>query len=295
MLSLRLTCPLCLQHQMITRGPALLLDKAASLNVKLGRPTFHRFLEDLHLAMPVTNSIEEDGSLTVDKFALLKKQLDYDVQVFETWRKKRASLQVAAAQAKHEWRLQRRKRCQFAAQTFLQVNVRLFVWDRKKAEEAIASVMHVKRELQQKNGFAVEGLWTLVWNNASAPCLVPQAIWQQQVQLMAWLLNDHMKSMCLVPMPVFTHQRGKLSLEVQSVISKLMQAGLLNTNWSFHVMFKEIGDARDLRPMVYSGKFIFAPPLEISKRLSSALRQASSLAPSMSRPATRVASEQVDF
>ena len=257
---------------------ALLLDKAASLNLKLDVPTFRRLVEDLHLAMPVTNSIEADGSLTVDKFALLKKQMDYDVQVFETWRKKCASLHVAAAQAKHEWRLQRRKRCQFAAQTFLQVNLRLFVWDRKKAEEAIACVMHVKRELQQKHGFAAEDLWTLVWHNASAPCLVPQAIWQQQVQLMAWLLNDQMKSMGLVLMPVFTHQRGKLSLEEQSLISKLMQAGLLNTDWSFHVMFKDKSDARDLRPMVYSGKFIFASPLELSKRLGRTRRQASSLA-----------------
>ena len=42
---------------------------------------------------------------------------------------------------------------------------------------------------------------------------------------------------------------------------------ILATDWSFHVMFKEKGDARDLRPMVYSGKFVFPSLLELAKHL----------------------------
>ena len=257
---------------------ALLMDKSTTLNLKMDVPTFRRLVEDLHLGMPVSNPADVDMSLAVDKFQLLKKQLDYDVQVYETWRKKCASLHVAAEQAKHEWRLQRRKKCQFAAQTFLQVNVRLFVWDRKKPEQAIADLMNVKRDLQQKHGFAAEDLWTLVWFNASAPCLVPQSIWTQQHQLLAWCLNDQMKSMGLVLMPVFTHQRGKLAIEEQNLMTKLMQAGLFNTDWSFHVMFKDKADSRDLRPMVYSGKFVFPSPLDLSKQLGDNAAWASLLA-----------------
>ena len=78
-----------------------------------------------------------------------------------------------------------------------------------------------------------------------------------------------MASVALVINPVYTYNRGRLVLDEKQLMERIMNAGNHSTDWAFHILFKEKSDARDLRPMIYSGKFIFASPLELAKKLDS--------------------------
>eukprot|EP00959_Pyramimonas_sp_CCMP1952_P139657 2922835-Pyramimonas_sp.AAC.1 len=51
-------------------------------------PTFKRILDQHLQSAPLVVGVEESAKLKVDEFALLIKQLDYDVSVYQTWQRK---------------------------------------------------------------------------------------------------------------------------------------------------------------------------------------------------------------
>ena len=69
-----------------------------------------------------------------------------------------------------------------------------------------------------------------------------------------------MQSAAVVINPVFTYSKGQLHLEEQKPVD-LLAKGNHNLDWQFSILFKEKSDDRDLRPMVYPGRFVFPSPL----------------------------------
>ena len=242
---------------------ALLMDKSDTFDVKRDCPSLRKLVEDHKFSKPVAMDTVEEVSLQVDKFALIMKQLKYDVQVYTTWTRKVSSVKSAQEHQRHMWLLERRKRCLAVADQFLSRNVKLLVWQ-KKVELAIAEIMNAKRDVTQKLSVPADEIYTLVWWNVTSPCLIPAHIYQQSVSLLAWALNDQMKSMALVLMPTFSYSKGKLVLEESQLLQKL-SAGNHNIDWQWHLLFSERSDARDLRPLVYTGRFVFPSPLELQK------------------------------
>ena len=243
----------------------ILLDKATNFNIQQDVPTLRRLVEELNFTRPVAVTPEAEASLVLDKWNLVKKQLEYDVAVFETWSRKCSSLKAAAEQAKHEWRLQRRKRCLHAAHMFLQNCVHLRTWSTKRPEVSISEIMNLKRLITSKSSCPGEDICFLIFFNATVPSLIPKDIYKQQVSVLTWALNDSMASMALVLLPTFVYSKGKLPLEEKQLMERLLGNGNHNVDWSFHVLFGNRVDPRDMRPMVYSGKMIFASPLELTK------------------------------
>ena len=245
----------------------LLMDRSQNLNLRTDIGTFRKLAEAMQFTVPVPNAPEMEVTLAQDKFALLKKQFEYDITVYSVWCRKVENLKVAAETAKHEWRLNRRKRSLQAAQTFVNTCLTLRVWDRKKIDVMIADLMICKRDFTNKVGCNVEDVSFVVYFNASAPCLIPAAVFTQQTALMSWCLNDSMKSIGLVIMPQFTHQRGKLCIDERTLLDRLATSGNHDVDWNFHILFNERGDIRDRRPMVYGGKLVFPSPLPLDKQL----------------------------
>ena len=68
------------------------------------------------------------------------------------------------------------------------------------------------------------------------------------------------RSAAVVINPAFTYNKGKLHLEEGKLVD-LLAKGNHNLDWQFSVLFKEKTDDRDLRPMVYPGRFVFPSPL----------------------------------
>ena len=243
----------------------VLLDRSSNFNIQRDVPILRRLVEDLNFSKPVAVTAEAEVSLTIDKWNFVEKQLKYDQAVYETWKRKCASIQQAAEQAKHEWRLQRRRQCQRAAKSFLSNCVQLLVWTTKKPEVSIAEVMNHKKVISSKTGVAQDELSYLVYWNTSVPSLIQKDVLNQQVVLLAWMLADQMASCAMVLMPVHTYNKGKLSLEEKALLERLQQSGNHNLDWSFHMIFTQKVDLRDLRPMVYSGKLVFPSPLDLAK------------------------------
>ena len=246
---------------------AILLDKPASFNIRTDIPTLQRLVEELAFSKPVGATPEAELAIVVDRFNLLLKQLDYDVTVWQTWRSKCASLKVAAEAAKYQWRLDRRKRCQEAARHFIKSTMAFTVWEKRKPKVAIADVMNLKKSVAARTGTKLDDISYVLWLNASVPCLIPAAVLGQQVAVMSWALADQMRSVGLMMTPIYSHQRGKLCIDERAMLEKIFTAGNHNCDWSYHVLFTEKPDLRDMRPMVYSGKFIFASPLDLQQRL----------------------------
>ena len=148
---------------------AALLDKSTSFNVAADIQTLKSLVEELNYTRPMAITAEAEQSLALDKWNYVQKQLEYDVTAFEVWKRKCSSVRAASEQAKHEWRLQRRKRCLHAADVFIKASVHLKIWNPKKTEIAIAEVMNMKRNVATKTGCTVEDIHFLVYFNATVP------------------------------------------------------------------------------------------------------------------------------
>ena len=90
--------------------------------------------------------------------------------------------------------------------------------------------------------------------------MVPIPIQDHQISVLSWALSENMQSAAVVINPVFTYSKGKLHLEEQKPVN-LLAKGNHNLDWQFSILFKEKSDDRDLRPMVYPGRFVFPSPL----------------------------------
>ena len=83
---------------------------------------------------------------------------------------------------------------------------------------------------------------------------------EAQTNVLCWAMSDNMQSIALVLTPVFTYNKGKLHIE-ETKIMECLTKGNHNIDWQFIVQFKDKVDERDMRPMVYPGRFVFASPL----------------------------------
>ena len=114
-----------------------LLEKSDAFDIR-SMQTFRRLLDEQVFARPVTATKIEEDSLVIDKVNLVLKQCQYDHQVFSAWRKKVTNLQNEREQQEHAWKL-----C--TADLYCKACLRLEVWDPKKPEAAIASIMDFRR------------------------------------------------------------------------------------------------------------------------------------------------------
>lgn len=114
----------------------------------------------------------------------------------------------------------------------------------------------------------------VIWMNAAAPSLIPADHQLQASKVMTWALSDQMQSIGLCLMPSWTYTKGRLHLEEKAILERLAH-GNHNLDWTFSVVFGSKCDQRDMRPMVYAGRFCFASPLELTQNVfwSSELRK----------------------
>ena len=97
------------------------------------------------------------------------------------------------------------------------------------------------------------------WNQ-TVPSLVSAEVFDKGKSLLAWAMSDSMASAGLVVMPVHTYKMGQLHLEEERLVTAL-KCGHHNIDHMFSIPFKDLVDARDHRPAVYLGRFVFASPL----------------------------------
>ena len=194
-----------------------LLEKSDAFDIR-STQTFRRLLDEQVFARPVTATKIEEDSLVIDKVNLVLKQCQYDQQVFSAWRKKVTNLQNEREQQEHAWKLSQRAKCSATADLYCKACLRLEVWDPKKPEAAIASIMDFRRlTIMGKLGLSSESkdVATLLWLNSSAPSLVPVGISSAYMQTLAWALHDQLQGMAVVLSPAFTYGRGKLHIEAR--------------------------------------------------------------------------------
>ena len=108
----------------------------------------------------------------------------------------------------------------------------------------------------------VPSLLALSW---AAPRMVPPHIQDNQISVLTWALSENMQSAAVVINPVFTYTKGKLRVEEQKLVD-LLAKGNHMFDWQFSILFGKKSDDRDLRPMVYPGRFVFPSPLGDPKK-----------------------------
>jgi hypothetical protein len=237
---------------------SLLLDKNDALDITtIG--TFKKLLDQHLFNVPVQATSAQAEAILVDEFHLLLKQLKYDVQVFENWQKKCINVFAAREHAKQDHRLAQHALCAEAAQVFLDATIKFSCWS--SPESVIGEIMNFRRDtIARKLGCEVAKIPIVCFLNWGAPCLISVGVQDAQFNVLAWVTNDNMQSVGVVLYPVFTYQKGKLHLEESKVTQQLTKANH-NIDVQFSVLFSDQVDARDLRPMVYPGRFVFPSPL----------------------------------
>ena len=143
------------------------------------------------------------------------------------------------------------------ATRFLNKCSKLTLWEPQRAEVTVKEIMDFRRDtITSKLGVATRDVPSLLALNWAAPCLVPIPIQDNQISVLSWALSENMQSAAVVINPVFACSKGKLHVEEQKLVD-LLAKGYLNLDWQFSILFKEKSDDRDLRPMVYPGRFVF--------------------------------------
>ena len=177
-------------------------------------------------------------------------------------------------QAFQEFKLEVKKKCADAAQTFLDSCVKLHVWT-NKVEDVVADVISFKRDMiSKKVGVNPGDVPVLSLLNWAAPCALTQEIQDKQTTVVTWCLHENVSNCTAVILPVFTYNRGKLHLEEIKALQALASGGH-NLDYPFSMVFSGQCDPRDLRPMVYGGRLAFpaaATDLQKNPFFSSSLR-----------------------
>ena len=138
---------------------------------------------------------------------------------------------------------------------------KLTLWDPQRPEVTVGEIMDFRRGIiASKLAIQASSIPNLLVLNWAAPCLVPIPIQDNQISLLSWALSENMQSAAVVINPVFTYNKGELHLEEGKLVD-LLAKGNHNLDWQFSIIFKEKSDDRDLRPMVYPGRFVFPSPL----------------------------------
>ncbi|CAE7298363.1 unnamed protein product [Symbiodinium sp. CCMP2592] len=241
-----------------------LLEKSEAFDIR-NMQTFRRLLDEQVFARPVSASKIEEDSLVVDRLNLVIKQCQYDQQVFHNWMKKVSNLKNEREQQEHTWKLSQRAKCSAAAELFCKSCLRFEVWDPKKPESAIASIMDFRRlTITGKLGLSPDSkdVATLIWLNSSAPSLVPVGIVNAYMQTLSWALHDQLRGMAVVLSPTFSYGRGKLHIEEKLLMESLAKAGNHNLDWHFSILFNNKTDQRDQRPMNYQGRLVFSSVID---------------------------------
>ena len=98
--------------------------------------------------------------------------------------------------------------------------------------------------------------------NWVAPCMLTAAVMRLQADLLADVLRGNCKdALCLMLMPQFAYKQSELWLAEQMVMQMLTERRLVgNRKWA--LMFQELVDAREKRPLVYDGRVVV--PMEAS-------------------------------
>lgn len=209
---------------------AALMDKAENFDAALHIPTLKKLVDNHCSAAPVAPTIAAKEALVVDEYNFMMKQLDYDVQVFETWEKKCSTVLGARYFKEQEFKLGLKKKCEAAAVHFANSCIKLVSWT--SAAEAITECMNFKRQLHQKLGGSLEDILNIPLLNWVSPCMIPFNFQADQINVLTWALNDNLKSCAIALMPAFTYSKGKLHLEETKFISQLSK-GNHNLDYQF--------------------------------------------------------------
>lgn len=251
-----------------TDAQAALMDKSASFDVTKSMSSLRALMEAHLFTSPVPQSLADKDSLDVDAWELQEKQLCYDLNVFETYKKKCAAAETAREAAKQEWRLRRREKCEQATTQFVDTCCKLVVWDGKKAELTVAEAAKFKREMLQKCGAAgqPDRLPALVFLNYTSPCLIYAEHFAAHQHVLTWAMHESGHGVGLLLAPVFTYNKGRIHLEEQKLLTMFGNAHL-NMDTHFSLLYQEKADTRDCRPMTYPGRLVFPGATDISKSL----------------------------
>ena len=243
-----------------------LMDKSDDFVAAQHIPTFKK-LVDHHLFTdaPVQECVAKKRALEVDEFNLVMKQLKYDQKVFENYQKKCSSVHAAREHSVQEFRLNRRHKAMDMASAFIDGSCKLMTWEKEKPEAAIGEIMNYRREIAAKLGVDGGAVPSIVFLNWASPSAIAVSVQESQLGTLTWALADNMQSVALALSPVFTYSKGKLHVEEAKMLDMLAR-GNHNLDWQFSVVFKEKSDERDLRPMVYPGRFVFPSPLGDPKK-----------------------------
>ena len=215
--------------------------------------------------MPIKASTSTQESIDVDQFALLVKQLDYDVKVFETWQRKCSNVAAARFHAKQAWKLSQLQKCQEGARKWFGQAVKFSQWGRK-AEAAIASTMAFRKQAQLSLGADPDDTPIIAIANWTSLSEIPAHLYNHMNAFINWLLADDVNNLGLVLNPVHTYNRGKLHVDEQRVTTSLVNSPA-NIDCSFSLLFKDQVDNRDMRPLVYGGRMVLPNHIEPTKTI----------------------------
>ena len=243
-----------------TELQAVMHEKNEQFNPSQHVPTLRKLVDSHLFSAPVVAPVAMQQGLDIDTYQLLIKQMEYDMSVFNIWKKKCDNAFAARYHAQQDFKLAQHNKCLEAAQVFVSGCVRLRVWE-PKMEDNVAEVMTFKKELACKVGQPQVSLPCLVYLNWTAPCSLTTKTQDNQIAILTYALGDNIAQSCaLVLAPVFSYTRGKLFLEEKKMMDSLSK-GNHNLDWGFSVLFKEQVDSRDLRPLTYPGRFVFPSPV----------------------------------
>lgn len=204
-----------------------------------------------------SNLAVDSAGIEHDVYNLVKKEIDYDQKCVRVWRAKMQNYEAAVAHQKDAWRHEVFKHSKNAAGVYMKTVSSMHVYaDQNTSSHAIAAYKEFKRHIETKLQMDPGSIVTVALVNWAAPSLVPAQQQTAQFHLLNFLVADSETNIGLSISPVFSYKKGMVWMLDHALMKSISECGGASLDKTYHVLFKDKGDQRDQRPMVYSGRVI---------------------------------------
>ena len=195
--------------------------------------------------------VRTGANLDMDRFNLLKKQLEYDEQVFKVHMAKLDNAMKSIYSAKQEWNLKCFRQSQQAAEEWMEGKVHVkVVGDTDSSAAAHHKLVH---HMMQKYGVPHEQVLTIGIVNWVAPSTIHNDQLELQASIVSLLTNGSVSNIVPILFPQFSYKKGQLYIVEQMVFNMLAHRAV-NVDAKFGLVFEEKPDQRDARRLIYDGR-----------------------------------------
>ncbi len=212
--------------------------------------------------IPASSMNSEMTAIEENAFDLMRRQVEYDIQVFKVWLQKVRNVEHHIFHQRLEAQRRVHIACRAAAEIYMATNMTFTELDKPdrvlREIAALTQTLSRKHRVPNEDQESAQGVVTVVILNWIAPSTLSAASMEAQATMASCLVHTSDLNIGILLSPMFSYKKGQLWTSEQAAVNQVARKGLVvDRSWS--LLFSERRDVRDSRPLQYRGR-VMEPP-----------------------------------